>query len=39
MIAMMSAQIILLLPSESKQQIFRNAAQQIFRNHQSWPAA
>jgi Zn-finger nucleic acid-binding protein len=34
MIAMMSAQIILLLPFDSKQQIFRNAAQQIFRNHQ-----
>jgi hypothetical protein len=33
MIAMMSAQIILLLPFDSKQQIFRNAAQQIFRNH------
>jgi Zn-finger nucleic acid-binding protein len=31
---MMSAQIILLLPFDSKQQIFRNAAQQIFRNHQ-----
>ena len=31
--AMINAQIILLTPSASEQQIFRNGTQQIFRNH------